>query len=141
MTALKADAYFYLRLRIIFDRTGIDYYGALNWIVILLLIFKPANITIKQLLYAYRPADSDREDKGHKNAGALIGSLERLLILIFLYVGQYSAIGLVLTAKSIARYNKIAEDKEFAEYYLLGTLLSTVFVIGGFLIVTRLGLL
>ena len=42
---------------------------------------------------------------------------------------QFSAIGLVLTAKSVARYNKIAEDKDFAEYYLLGTLLSTVLVI------------
>ena len=46
-------------------------------------------------------------------------------MLIFISIGQYSAIGLVLTAKSIARYDKIAKDPEFAEYYLLGTLLST----------------
>ena len=38
-------------------------------------------------------------------------------------------IGLVLTAKSIARYDRISKDKDFAEYYLLGTLLSTAIAI------------
>ena len=36
---------------------------------------------------------------------------------------------LMLTAKSIARYDRIAKDKDFAEYYLLGTLLSTIAVV------------
>ena len=36
---------------------------------------------------------------------------------------------LELTAKSIARYDRIAKDKDFAEYYLLGTLLSTIAVV------------
>lgn len=40
-----------------------------------------------------------------------------------------SAVGLVLTAKSIARYDKIAKEQDFAEYYLLGTLLSTLYAI------------
>ena len=31
--------------------------------------------------------------------------------------------------KSIARYNKIAEDQKIAEYYLLGILLSTICVL------------
>lgn len=53
----------------------------------------------------------------------------RIIILMFLSIDQYSAIGLVLTAKSIARYDKIAHEPEFAEYYLLGTLLSTVVAI------------
>lgn len=41
-------------------------------------------------------------------------------MLFFLLIKQYSSVELVLTTKSIARYNKISEDKEFAEYYLLG---------------------
>lgn len=139
MAVMEVNVYIPSRLRILIDRAGFDYYGILIWTVLLLLIFKPANITIKQLLYAYRPGETDESQEGHKSAGAFIGSLERLIILIFLFLGQYSAIGLVLTAKSIARYNRIAEDKKFAEYYLLGTLLSTVFVIGGFLIIIRLG--
>ena len=31
-----------------------------------------------------------------------------------------------MTAKSIARYDRISKDQEFAEYYLLGSLLSTI---------------
>jgi hypothetical protein len=37
---------------------------------------------------------------------------------------QYAAIGLIFTAKSITRYDKIAKDPAFAEYYLVGTLFS-----------------
>ncbi len=61
--------------------------------------------------------------------------LERLIIVIFLSINQYSAIGLVLTAKSIARYDRISNDQAFAEYYLLGTLLSTIMVIVTYLLV------
>ncbi|WP_167956543.1 DUF3307 domain-containing protein [Anaerosporobacter faecicola] len=116
----------------------------LSWITMLLAILKPANITIKQLLTIYRPdstislnimnlpsnaSAADMETSADTNAGAFIGSLERLVILIFLSLGQYSAIGLILTAKSIARYNRITTDRAFAEYYLLGTLLSMIYVL------------
>lgn len=60
-------------------------------------------------------------------------------MLMFLSLGQYSAIGLVLTAKSIARYDRIAKDKDFAEYYLLGTLMSTLIVIVCFDVILFLG--
>jgi hypothetical protein len=49
-------------------------------------------------------------------------------MLLLLGMGQYAAIALVLTAKSIARYDML-KDKVFAEYYLLGTLLSTLLVL------------
>ena len=48
------------------------------------------------------------------------------LSLIF---GQFTAIGLVFTAKSIARYNKISESQSFAEYYLIGSLFSMIAVL------------
>lgn len=97
---------------------------------VIIFLFKPANITIKQLLSKYKPDESMKfTKKDDKNAGEFIGILERLIIYILLLMNQYSAIGLVLTAKSVARYNKIAEDKVFAEYYLLGTLLSTILII------------
>ena len=102
---------------------------AFSWGLMLLLVGKPANITIKKLIY--KPETGEDEPVGEKTmkAGGFIGLLERLIILIFLSIQQYSAIGLVLTAKSIARYDKISKDRSFAEYYLLGTLLSTLFVI------------
>lgn len=103
-------------------------FTVLRWIGLILMMIKPANITIKQMVNKYKP----REDTpfNTNKTGALIGALERMIMLLMLSVGQYAAIGLVLTAKSVARYNKIAEDKNFAEYYLLGTLLSVLYAIG-----------
>jgi len=37
-----------------------------------------------------------------------------------------TAVGLVITMKSIARYDKLKQDKAFAEYFLAGTMLSTL---------------
>ena len=56
-------------------------------------------------------------------------------MLIFLSQSQYTAIAFVLTAKSIARYEKITTEKEFGEYYLLGTLISAVCVVVSSLII------
>ncbi len=110
---------------------GISFTELFSWGAILLLIWKPANITIKQLLCLNRPND----ETGTRKSGGFVGLLERLIILVLLSISQYSAIGLVLTAKSIARYDEIAHNKDFAEYYLLGTLLSTAIVIIAYLII------
>lgn len=118
----------------IFELINVDKLQALSLLLLMLLVWKPANITIKKLLSAYRPAE-DPENKNVTNAGSFIGILERITILLFLSINQYSAIGLVLTAKSIARYNRISEDREFAEYYLLGTLLSTLIAIVAYFVV------
>ena len=62
--------------------------------------------------------------------GDFIGTLERIIMVVLMSINQHSAVGLVLTAKSIARYDKISKDQEFAEHYLLGTLLSTLWAVG-----------
>ena len=104
--------------------------AVLRWACMILIVCRPANITIKKLLFKYKPGSKDRnDDHTVKNVGAFIGTLERMIIVLLLSVNQYAAIGLVLTAKSVARYDKISKDPPFAEYYLLGTLLSTLLVI------------
>ncbi len=68
-----------------------------------------------------RPA-SDASSKG---AGKTIGYLERITVLFLLVFGQFTAVGFVISAKSIMRFpeiSKAASNK--AEYYLIGTLLS-----------------
>lgn len=117
-------------IRNFFSTVGVSQTVVLTWILALLMIHKPANIVIRKLLAVYKPEGKEGENKSNYNAGRFIGTIERIIMLIFLSIGQYSAIGLVLTAKSIARYDKIAHEPEFAEYYLLGTLLSTVIVVG-----------
>lgn len=129
LVAAKCDSLnVFSGINYIFNLIGISKLQALSSLLLILLVWKPANITIKKLLSVYKPIE-DSVNKADRNAGGFIGLLERMVILLFLSISQYSAIGLVLTAKSIARYNKISENKEFAEYYLLGTLLSTMIAI------------
>jgi len=109
-----------------FSAVGIDEVLILSWVLALLVIHKPANIAIQKLLMVYKPENKEDGMKKDNNTGRFIGTIERIIMLIFLSIGQYSAIGLVLTAKSIARYDRISKEKDFAEYYLLGTLISTV---------------
>ena len=120
-------------IQYILNRLQINTMGVLSWILILLIIIQPFSITIKKVLYRYKPTTNGEE--GYPNVGALIGILERCIILLLLSAGQYSAIGFVLTAKSIARYSKIADDPKFSEYYLLGTLLSAMLVIAAYLVI------
>jgi len=122
----------------------IDVVNIISWILMVLVIIRPCSVTIRNILNNFRPGNdeeksqetgADSEKESQRSAGAVIGILERCIILLLLSVGQYSAIGFVLTAKSIARYNKIAEDPAFSEYYLLGTLLSVMLVIVSYLII------
>lgn len=108
---------------------AIDLNKTAKLLLVLLLIGKPSNILIQQLLNSYRPKQNDCIIKSDAKAGRLIGTLERLLILILLVNDGYTAIGFVLTAKSLVRYDKITKDPGFSEYYLLGTLLSTLIAI------------
>jgi hypothetical protein len=112
-----------------FEIIKINVFNFVFWAAALLIIHKPSNIFISRILTVYRPENKDDTNKKDNNAGRFIGTIERIIILIFLSIGQYAAIGLVLTAKSIARYDKISKEKDFAEYYLIGTLISTLVVI------------
>jgi hypothetical protein len=64
-----------------------------------------------------------------KNAGELIGIIERLLILTVVLAGNYVAVAFAIAAKSIARFKEL-DDKNFAEYYLIGTSVSVTVAVG-----------
>lgn len=63
-------------------------------------------------------------DEKEFNAGRIIGIIERLLIYQFMLLGAHAAIGFVLAAKGFTRYREL-DERNFAEYVLVGTLLST----------------
>jgi hypothetical protein len=77
------------------------------------------HVLVRLLLKRFRPVTPP----GVRGAGTCIGILERALVLTFVLIGQHTAIGLVLTAKSIARFEEL-KDRNFTEYYLIGTLAS-----------------
>jgi hypothetical protein len=55
--------------------------------------------------------------------GRVIGILERMFALTLILMNQWAALGLLVTAKSIARFKDL-EERRLAEYYLVGTLVS-----------------
>lgn len=91
------------------------------FVLAVLLCLKPANILIKLILEKYQVGES-ASCNNIKNAGALIGNLERLLTIIFVLIGQYEAIGFIIAAKSILRFKDT--DTAKTEYVLAGTFLS-----------------
>lgn len=96
----------------------------LFWLCLaILLLLKPTNILAKLILEKYKiHATTQGTSKEVKDAGALIGNLERVLTLCFVLIGQYEAIGFVIAAKSLLRYKD--GDTPKSEYVLAGTLLS-----------------
>lgn len=90
-----------------------------------LLLMKPASVMIGLVLTKIAaPASSVKQ--GSPAAGHLIGIAERLLILTLILADQYSAVGLVVAAKSVLRYNDLrnSHDRALTEYILLGSFLS-----------------
>jgi len=63
-----------------------------------------------------------------KDAGKTIGMIERSLILTFILLGQYQAIGFLIAAKSVFRFGDLKESgqRKRTEYILIGTLISFI---------------
>lgn len=99
------------------------------WILAMgyILVMWPLGIVIGIATAKWRndlAATKEAKD-GLENAGKWIGICERVLILTFVLTNQFTAIGFLITAKSILRFgdkDKQAEKK--TEYILVGTLLS-----------------
>ena len=114
---------------------GIDGYELLSIVCALLAVMKPANVFIQKVLVTEKPND---ETRTRLRYGGRIGSLERIVSVVMMYLGQYAAIALVFTAKSVVRF-KDFENRDFAEYYLYGTLMSVVTAVAVFALLTLFG--
>ena len=95
-----------------------------TWKTITAFVFltAPAGILIGQLTNRWREKIADAESLA--NAGKWIGMIERIIILIFVMQGQYSAIGLLVAAKGIIRFNEKDRPEVKTEYLVVGTLMS-----------------
>ena len=114
---------------------GIDGYELLSIVCALLAVMKPANVFIQKVLVTEKPND---ETRTRLRYGGRIGSLERIVSVVMMYLGQYAAIALVFTAKSVVRF-KDFENRDFAEYYLYGTLMSVVTAVAVFALLKLFG--
>lgn len=99
------------------------------WVVLTAFLFLsfPSGIIIEKMTRNWR---KDLDDaSGLARAGKWIGILERIIILIFLLQQQYAAIGLLITAKGLLRFNEKEKDRQEqkTEYILIGSLISVAF--------------
>ncbi|NAS11719.1 DUF3307 domain-containing protein [Poritiphilus flavus] len=99
----------------------------LDWALVTALVFVtyPSAIIMGKLLENM----SDQIVLDHKslpNAGKYIGIIERLFVLIFIIMDRWEAIGLLIAAKSVFRFNdlKDSNNRKLTEYILIGTLMS-----------------
>ena len=108
-----------------------DYLGSLVsdpkvWVILTgyLSLLWPSGILIGKFTQKWRdtiPKSTQLNEQSLENAGKWIGFFERFLILTFILVQQYTAIGFLVAAKSIFRY---PDRRDIGEYILIGTLLS-----------------
>lgn len=102
-------------------------YSTENLLLILaiLSITFASSILMKIVMSSWTFEENKVEDS-LENAGKYIGILERLFVFGFIILNQWSAIGLLITAKSVFRFSDLsrAKDRKLTEYILIGTLLS-----------------
>ncbi|GAB2324093.1 hypothetical protein IRB23M11_17150 [Alkalibacterium sp. m-11] len=125
----------------------------IRFVLILLLLMRPANLLIRTLSVQYDPkgtrktlveetTETDRTpekgESGFKGAGAMIGNLERILIFLSFLNGSLLSIVAILSIKAFARYKLIADDPYFSEYFVIGTMLSVLITFLSYLILIGL---
>ncbi|MCM2352592.1 MAG: hypothetical protein NDI63_03170 [Pseudobdellovibrio sp.] len=64
-------------------------------------------------------------DDGNK-LGRHIGSLERVLMAVGFYSHKWEIITAVVALKTLARFKQL-DDKDFAEYFLIGSMASIIY--------------
>lgn len=94
------------------------------WSISTALIFltTPAGIFIGNFTKKWR--DKVKDSESLENAGKWIGISERIIVFILVLNSQYSAIGLLITAKGIIRFNEKERPETKTEYLVIGTLIS-----------------
>ncbi|MCF6224048.1 MAG: DUF3307 domain-containing protein [Flavobacteriaceae bacterium] len=132
--------FFYNQQEIVFSQIVLLTSSIKFWIVVLGYIFvlNPTAFMIYYLTKKWQDELGEVNEKGLTNAGKWIGILERILILTFILVNQFSAVGFLLAAKSIFRFGDLTQNKsrKLTEYVLIGTLLSfAIAIIIGLLLI------
>jgi hypothetical protein len=128
-------------IKIIFENNALlsiynikDVKMALLFLFAIIVLVNEANHLIRYILglistepkYKIQDAASNADRKEIEQElyrGKIIGVIERILFFFFVITGNYASIAFILAAKGFTRYKEM-DDKNFAEYVLIGTLLS-----------------
>jgi hypothetical protein len=102
-----------------------------EWLALLtaaLLCLKESNFAIRWFFRHYKLVEKVEalSDAPSTENGRIIGNLERLLLLLFLWEGAALAATFIVAVKGLARFKKMEEHQAFAEYVIIGTFLSVL---------------
>lgn len=133
-----------------------------RFILVFLILMRPANLLIRSLSVQYDPKKSLSanensqleaseetdlpseyaqlipSESGFKGAGGMIGNLERFLIFLSFLSGSLLSVVAILSIKAFARYKLIADDPYFSEYFVIGTMLSVLITFGSYILLVFL---
>ena len=119
---------------------GRTFHGLLVLASLVIVNVRAGSLFVDILVHAPRPSADDTarapDAPSEAGVGSAIGIIERLLISALVLAGGMLAIGLVIAAKTLARFKQL-DDRDFAEYYLLGTLASVTFAVVTSLVALR----
>ncbi len=107
-------------LSFLFNETNLWLY-----IIAYLIVTVPSSVLINKFTSRWM-SDINGSSDSLKDAGKWIGIIERVLILTFIVLNQFEAIGFLIAAKSVFRFGEIknSDQQKMVEYILIGTLLS-----------------
>jgi hypothetical protein len=94
------------------------------------LATRTGGFVIGQFMAGFDTPDTgvDEDDPGLKEGGKWIGLLERALIFILVMAQQFQAIGFLIAAKSILRF-QYSRERSHSEIVIIGTLASFAWAI------------
>jgi hypothetical protein len=81
-----------------------------------------------------KESSANTVDLDEYNHGRLIGNMERLLLLALVAIQAYQALAFLMTAKGLFRAKDL-ENRSFSEYFLVGTLVSSVVAVAAGLLI------
>lgn len=87
------------------------------------IVIWPLGYVLKYALKYMNTENNEVLTKKIEHGGKLIGQFERIIILTFVLLNQYEAIGFLITGKSIIRFAQKDENLK-SEYVLVGTMMS-----------------
>ncbi len=102
-----------------------NYQAALCLIAGTILSLQTGAIVIKKATEPFLK-EVGSEIQGLSHGGAMIGVLERALVMLLILINQPAGVGFLITAKSILRFGDVKEShqRKLTEYVIIGTFLS-----------------
>ncbi|MFN2437822.1 MAG: DUF3307 domain-containing protein [Chitinophagaceae bacterium] len=128
------------KILFLFEDIG-NSYRLMVYILAYAIVAGPTSYLVRFLTDKWA-TELEKTEVGLKNAGFWIGFLERVLIITFIFIEQYTAIGFLVAAKSILRLIDKPEppriptrpmpsfnSRKHTEYVLIGTFISFIFAL------------